>query len=156
MRTFKLSLVAVLAILLQVAGLQADDDKIPLDKLPKAVLEAVKAKYKGAELVEASKEVEKNVTSYEVIIKFKGEKLEVTLTSDGKIEAVEREMEAKDLPKAVSDSIKAKYDGYTISKVEEVTKGETVTYEILVKKGDKKVELTIGKDGKITEAKEEK
>src|SRR5438105_1127074 len=47
----------------------AEEEDIPLDKLPKAVVEAVKAKFKGAELVSASEEKDADgKTTYEVML----------------------------------------------------------------------------------------
>jgi hypothetical protein len=152
--TFGLALVALFGL----ATLRADDakeEKVALDKLPKAVTEAVKAKFEGAELVSASKEKEDGKEVFEVVIKHKGHNVEVTLTPEGKVVSVEKEIEAKDAPKVVTEALDAKYPKATVKKVEEVTEDGKVTYEFLIVTAEKKtVEVVIDPKGKVV--KEEK
>jgi uncharacterized membrane protein YkoI len=141
-----------LAGLFLLAAARADEEKIPLDKLPKAVLDAVKDKYPGAELLGAEKEDENGKTVYEVALKHKGQKLEATFKPDGTFVSVEKEIEAKDLPKAVADALEAKYPKATYKKVEEETEGDKVTYEVLLVTAEKKtVEVVLDPKGKILE-----
>jgi uncharacterized membrane protein YkoI len=67
------------------AGARADEEKIGLDKLPKAVLEAVKKRFPNAEMIEAAKETDAGKTEYEVTIKDGGSKTDVILTPGGSI-----------------------------------------------------------------------
>jgi uncharacterized membrane protein YkoI len=144
--------VTAIALILMASLVRADEEKIPLDKLPKAVVDAVKAKFDGAELVSADKEVEKGKTLYEVNIKYKGSKMDVTLTEDGKIVSVEKEIDAKDLPKAVAEAVSAKYKDAKILKAEEITEGDKTFYEVLLDLGDKKkMEMKLDPTGKIVE-----
>jgi hypothetical protein len=46
------------------AGVHADEEKVPLDKLPKAVVEAMKKRFPKAEIIEAAKEMEDGKTEY--------------------------------------------------------------------------------------------
>ena len=153
--TFGLALAALLGL----TALRADEvkeGKVPLDKLPKAVTDAVKAKFEGCELVGASKEKEDGKEVFEVVIKHKGHSMEVTLTPEGKLVSVEKEIAAKDLPKAVSEALDAKYPKATIKKVEEETKGDKVTYEVLlVTAAKKKLEVVFDPKGKIAGGREE-
>jgi hypothetical protein len=143
---------AVLAGLILVTAARADEEKVPLDKLPKAVTDAVKAKYPGAKLTGAEKEKEKDQTVYEVALEHKGQKLEVTLKPDGTIVSVEKEIAAKDLPKAVTAALDSKYPKATIKKVEEITTGEKVTYEVLlVTAAKKRLEVVFDTTGKVIE-----
>src|SRR5437763_1126400 len=75
------------ALALAFAGLcgflWADEEKVPLDKLPKPVLDAVKKRFPKGELVAASKETADGKTEYEVSLKDGGKKIDATLTSDG-------------------------------------------------------------------------
>src|SRR5437879_2104073 len=84
------------------------EEKVPLDKLPQAVVDAVKAKFPKAKLVSAEKETDDGKTVYEVAIKNDKQSIEVTLTPEGKIIEIEKQIAAKDLPKAVADALKAK------------------------------------------------
>ena len=149
-----MSLVAVLGL---TAGLRADDEKVAIDKLPKAVVEAVKAKFPKAELVAGEKEKEDGKTVYEVKIKDGKADVTVKLTEDGKITEIEKEIAVKDLPKAVADAVEAKYPKSAVKVAEEVTKGDKTVYEVEVTAADgKKYELTLDADGKITETEEVK
>lgn len=150
--------VSVIVAVLAGTAARADDekeDKVPLDKVPKAVLDAVKAKFKGAELVSAQTEKEDGKLVYEINLKHKGHKVDVTLTPEGKIVSIEKTIAAKDLPKAVAEAIDGKYPKVTIKKAEEVTEGGKTNYEVLLVTADKKtVEVVIDPTGKIV--KEEK
>ena len=66
-----LSVIAVIGALLVAAPARADEENIPLDKLPKAVVDAVKAKYPEAKLVAAEKESKDGKVFYEVMFKNK-------------------------------------------------------------------------------------
>ena len=62
MRQMVCVMVAVAANVAMLSGVWADEEKIPLDKLPKAVVEAVKKRFPKAEMKEASKEIEDGKT----------------------------------------------------------------------------------------------
>jgi hypothetical protein len=138
------------ALVVLVAAVRADEEKVPLDKLPRAVGDAVKAKFPGAELVGASKEVEKGETLYEVALKYKGHNHDVTFKQDGGVVSVEKEITARDLPRAVSETLAAKYPRATFKKVEEVHEGNKLTYEVLLVTADKKtLEVVLDPRGKV-------
>jgi hypothetical protein len=154
---------ATLVALCSLAVAWADDEeKVPLDKLPKAVIDAVKNKFPKAELVEASKESEDGKTVYEVEIKNDGKKIDVTLTVEGTILGLEKEITAKDLPKAVTETLESKYVKATIKKVEEIIKikdgrDNLEYYEVLLVTAEKKtVEVVLSPDGKIKKTEEKK
>jgi hypothetical protein len=152
--TFGLALVALLGL----TALRADEgneEKVALDKLPKAVTDAIKAKFEGVELVSASKEKEDGKELYEVNVKHKGHKMDVTVTPEGKIVSVEKEIDAKDAPKAVAEALNSKYPKATVKKVEEVVENEKTVYEYLIVTADKKtLEVVFDPQGKVV--KEEK
>jgi uncharacterized membrane protein YkoI len=157
-----LSLFAVLSIGFFAAVRADDEEKVPLDKLPKAVIESVKKKFPKSELVSASTEKEDGKTVYEVAVKENGKTTEVTLSAEGVILGLEKEIESKDLPKAVTDTLESKYAKATIKKIEEVIKvkdgKETLEYyEILLVTADKKtIEVEVTADGKIKMTEEKK
>src|SRR6478736_4892021 len=103
------------------APVRADEEKVPLDKVPKAVLEAAKKRFPKAEVVGASKETEKDKTVYEVELKEGGKTIDVTLTPEGTITVIERQIDAKELPKAVTETLDKEYPKATYKVVEEVT-----------------------------------
>ncbi len=151
-----LALAAVAAAAL-LAEVRAGEEKVPLDKVPKAVMKAVKAKFPGAKILGASTEKEKDKTVYEISLTYKKHHHDVTLEADGKIVSIEREIPAKDLPKAVRKAVSAKYPRATYKRVEELLKGDGTlhAYEALLLTADKSlVEVVLDPKGKIL--KEEK
>ena len=133
---------------------RADDEKVPLSDVPKAVLDAVKAKFPKTEIKQAIKEVEDGKTSYEIETKEAGRAIDLTLKPDGTILSVEKEVAVADLPKAVTAAIEAKYPRATIGKAElllEYEDGkEESEYEVAVTTADKQeVEITLTPEGKI-------
>ena len=94
--------------------------------------------------------------SYRFYMKLKGKGLDVTFSPTGAVEVVEKEIEAKDLPKQIMATIEKKYPNPKFSKVEEISKakdGKMVLdiYEILFTTAAKKtIEMTFAPDGKLT------
>jgi len=142
-------------ILVALTGVGRADEKA-LDKVPKAVQQAVKSKYPAAEILGAAEEKADGKTSYEVYMKLKGKGLDVTFSATGVIEVVEKEIESKDLPKPILATIEKKYPNPKFSKVEEISKakdGKMVVdiYEVLFTTPAKKtIEMTFAADGKLT------
>ncbi len=86
-----------LAFVIEAASSRADEAKVELDKLPKPVVDAVKKKFPQAELNSASSEKEDGKLVYEVNIKDGKATIEVTVTPEGKIVSIEKEITVKDL-----------------------------------------------------------
>jgi uncharacterized membrane protein YkoI len=142
------------------AAFAADEEKIDLEKVPKAVMDAVKAKFPDAKLTGAARETEGGKTIFEVAFTFKGHKYEVECSPDGKFVAIDKQIEAKDLPKAVAKALEEKYPQAKYKIIEEVTKNDKIAeYEVELTTADKKsVEVVLDPSGKILkeEKKEEK
>lgn len=133
-----------------------DEEKIPFDQVPAAVVKAVKEKFPKAEVVESSKEVEDGKTTYELSLKDAGRAIDVSAKPDGSIVEIEKEIDPKDLPAAVSAAVKAKYAGATMKKAEEIIEGDETEYEVVIATGDgKTIELKLEANGKITETEEQ-
>src|SRR5437870_6912972 len=96
-----MNLTATLLFLVGAALVNAGEEKVPLDKVPKAVMEAVKARFKDVKVTGASKEKEEGKILYEITFKIDRRNVDVTLTPEGQIVLIEKEIAAKDLPKAV-------------------------------------------------------
>jgi uncharacterized membrane protein YkoI len=155
MRTLLTVTVTGLALLLLRTAAPADEEKIPLNKLPKAVTNAVKERFPKAELLRAEKENENGKLRYEVALKHKGHRLDATFTPDGKLVEIEKVIALKHLPKAVAEAVKAKYAGATLKKAEEIThvkdgKEQLDAYEVqLTTSKGQTVEVEIAPDGRI-------
>jgi hypothetical protein len=152
----KLVPAAAFCLVILTSASQADEKKIPLNQVPRAVLDAVKARFVDAKLVGAETETEEGKTVYEIAITHKDQKIEVEVTPDGKITEYEKKIAAKDLPKAATDVLEGKYPQATYKVVEEVTKVQDgqeklAYYEVLlVTAANKKFEVVVTPQGKIT------
>jgi len=159
MRQLVMTAVAVFVL---AAPVRADEEKVPLDKVPKAVLDAAKKRFPKAEVAGASKEKENDKTVYEIELKLDGKKIDVTLTEDGTITTIEHQIDAKGLPNAVSEALDKKYPKATYKIIESVTKvkdgkEKLEYYEVLLVTAEKKViEVEIFPDGKIKNEEEKK
>ena len=124
---------AVLALWMSAAGgtpsAGAAEEKVPVDKLPKAVVDAVKARFPGAELKAGGKEEDEGKTVFEVSLKHKGSQYDVSVTPEGKIIEVEKMIAAKDLPAAVAKALEKKHPKSTLKTIEEITSGDKEKYD---------------------------
>lgn len=153
---WSLGTLAAAGLLVLAAGTRADEEKVPLDKVPKVVMDAVKARFPSAKVVGAEKETENGKTVYEIGIKDKDQNIEVTLTPEGKITEIEKEIPAKAMPKVVTAALEKKYPKATYKMIEEVFKvsGEKEKleyYEVLLETAaKKKLEVSVTPEGKFT------
>jgi uncharacterized membrane protein YkoI len=157
MRRVPLVLCFVALLLLGCLTARADDDEeVPLNKLPKAVTDAVKKRFPKAKLISAEKQKEDGKTLYEVSIEVGQTEIEVTLTPEGKIIEIEKEIAVKDLPKAVKATLGKKYPKSTIESAAEITRGKVVTYGVeIVTKDKKTIEVELDPKGKVLDEDED-
>jgi hypothetical protein len=159
--------VALVGLLIAAAAVWADEEKVSLDKLPKPVVAALKARFPGAELKSADKEKDGDKIIYDVALKHKGVNYEASVTLEGEITTFEKEITAKDLPKKVVKALEDKYPKatYKYKLIEEVykvkgKKEELESYEVALEAADgKKLEVLVAPDGKYLkggDAKEDK
>jgi hypothetical protein len=148
-----LSLTAVVGLVL-VAASAAADEKIPLDKVPKAVLDAIKGRFPGADITSVEKENEDGKVVYDVELKHQGRKYEMDIKEDGTILEIEKEVTAKDVLEVVTKAIETKYPGAKVEEVMEVNKvtgkdEKPIHYEAtIVTAKKKKIEVIVSLDGK--------
>jgi uncharacterized membrane protein YkoI len=156
MRTFRKGLwsVALLGLVGLVMAARADGEKVPLDKVPKAVMDAIQDRFPDADITSVEKETEDGKIVYDIELKSKGKKYEMDIQENGTIIEIEKEAAVKDLPEGVTKALEAKYPKATIKEVMEVNKvkGKTETpdhYEVVLVTADKKkIEITVSLDGK--------
>jgi hypothetical protein len=148
---------ALAAALIPALVAVAQAGEVTLDKVPKPVLETVKARFADATVAEAAKEkTPEGQEIYEVGLQDKNQMhIDVTLTPEGTMTLIEQEITRKALPAPVAKTLEEKYPKAKYRIVEEVIqvqgKEEKLgSYEVLVvtpKKVLWAVELT--PDGKI-------
>jgi hypothetical protein len=162
MRTFLGYLVvAAMSGMAFVSPVGADEEKVSLEKLPKAVTDAVKKMFPKAELIGATKEEEDKEVEYEVTVKEGGQLIDITIDAKGTIEGLEKELDLKDLPKAVVQSLEKNHPKAVHKSAEAVYeiedgKEELEYYEVQIETSDKKkIEVKIKADGKIVTHKDD-
>jgi hypothetical protein len=150
-----------LAALVLVATVsRAQDQAKDVDKIPKAVMDALKSKFPKPEIVKWTKETEGGVVIYDIEFKQDGRACEADIKEDGTYINYEKAVAAKDLPAAVTKAVEAKFPKATLKEIMEETevKGKdekVVAYEIVLVTAEKKnVEIKVGLDGKILEEEE--
>lgn len=154
MRT-DISGIACLGLVFVATVARADESRVELGAVPKGGVEAVRAMFPHAKIEGAAKETEDGKTVFEVTLKQKGLNIDVTLDTDGKIQLVEREIAAKDLPAAVKKTLEAKYPKASYKVVEQVDamkngKPQLDFFEAhLVTVEDQSIEVAVAPDGKI-------
>jgi uncharacterized membrane protein YkoI len=149
------SAVAIAIALLVFTAASADDaKKVPLDKIPKAIKDAINARFPDAEITSVEKETEDGKVVFDVELKHKGRKYEMDIQEDGTVIEIEKEVPVKDAPEAITKAVLAKYPKSIIQEVMEMYKvkgkEETLTsYEVTIETADKKkMELVVSLDGK--------
>ena len=141
---------------------RADEEKVALDKLPKAVVDAVQKRFPNLKMTGASKEKEDGKILYEVSLKKDGKNIDVTVTEAGAITLIEQELAFADLPKEVARTFEDKYPKAKFGMIESVSKvadgKETLEYfEVKLVTAEKKTwEVEVLPDGKFKSAKEVK
>jgi hypothetical protein len=163
MRGLTLWCAAVAVIGLVALGVSVADDKaekLSPDKLPKAIADAIKARFPDGKVTSAEKENEDGKTVFDIELTSGGTKYEMDMLEDGTI--VEIEKEIKEVPAVVTKAIEGKYPKAKIVEVMERSKvkdkKETPTdYEVTIEDGGKKHEVIVSLDGKsVKSEKEEK
>ena len=136
---------------------RAQEEAVPPDKIPRAVMEALLAKFPMAKIDKCTKAKEGNDVVYDIEFKQVARKCEADIKENGTYINYEKAIEVKDLPKAVRDAIEKRYPKATLTEVMEETEvmgkdKKLSAYEVVLVTADKKdVEVRVSPDGKILE-----
>jgi len=135
----------------------AQEQAVPVDKIPKAVMNALLAKFPKAKIDKCTKAKEGNDIVYDIEFKQEGRKCDADIKEDGTFINYEKAIEAKDLPKAVREAIEKKYPKATMKEIMQETevkgKEEKLSaYEVVLVTAEKKeLEVRVSPEGKILE-----
>ncbi len=136
---------AAVAAVLVGARAWAEDEETPvaLDKLPKAVVDSLMKQFPHAKLEKATTEKEDDEVYFEVTILDGAVKSEVKLEEDGEIEEIERSVDLKTVPAAVTDLVMKAHPHATLKSAEAVYeledgKEELEYYELQIETAEKK------------------
>jgi uncharacterized cupredoxin-like copper-binding protein len=116
---------------------------------PAPVTDAVRKAYPNSKITAVKKETEKGQTVYEVETKDGKISRDFMVKPDGTILESEESMELSVLPKPVVDAVKTQHPKAVITGAEKVTRGAEVLYELALKEGNKKSELSVNAAGQI-------
>jgi hypothetical protein len=141
-----LTVAGFLAVLGLASGTRAQEEKIPLHRVPRVVINSAKAKFPGAEIKKASKETEDGEPVFALGMKHHRHDMDVTFKADGTVVLVETAVPAKELPQVVLRAVEGKYPGASIRGAESVTTGPEVKkqadhYEFYLVTADNKPRL---------------
>ena len=148
---------AVLAGLLVLVSAGQAQEKKDGEKIPKKVMDTLKAKFPKAEIDKWTKEKEGNDVVYDIEFKQAGRRFEADIKEDGTLVNWEREVKASDVPEAAKKAVDKRYPKSTwkvVMEVIDVKDGKDTPggFEITLDTADKKeVEVVVTADGKITE-----
>ncbi len=154
------------ALLLLLTGLcaivRADEESIPLDKLPKAATETLKAKFPRLKMAEAVKDTTDGEVTYQVTLRRKDKDVDVTLTEEGQITLIEREIDENQFPPKAKRAIRALHPHATFDWFAEVTDfeedehGKKYFEAVLILPTKKKVSISVTAEGEILSEEDEK
>jgi hypothetical protein len=139
------------------ADAQDKKDKLDLDKIPKAVMDALRSKFPNAKIHKWTSAKEGDDIVYDIEFTEKGRKCEADIKENGTYINYEKEIAEKDLPKVVRAAIEKRYPKSILKEIMEETevkgKEEKLSaYEVVLVTADKKdVEVRLSRDGKILE-----
>jgi hypothetical protein len=132
-------------------------DDLQLEKIPPAVMDALKVRFPDADIKKWTKEEEGEIFVFDIEFEQNGWKFEADIKEDGSIHNWEKALEEKDLPDMVKEAAETAYPGATIVEImviTAVTGGEEALegYEIVLQPADAdEVEIMVAPDGAIVE-----
>jgi hypothetical protein len=136
---------------------RAQETALKLDQVPKAVTDSAQAKFPGARIKGAAKEVDEGKTVIELEMTHENHQMDVTFTEDGTLVLVETVAPAK-----VREAVMARYPGAKVDLVESVKKGPKVKAEVdyyefhVTTAGKTAAELEVDPQGKVLKTEEAK
>jgi hypothetical protein len=113
----------ILAVLGLAPTAGAQEEVIPVDRLPGAVVDAARTKFPGAKLLQASAATEAGATAYALKLKYRRRDLGVTFKGDGTVALMETPVSRKQLPGAVQKTLRRLYPGASITSAGAFRKG---------------------------------
>lgn len=152
----KIILTSVLALFILSANAQEKNEHSKSEKktvVPEGVKKAFAAKYPNVKNVKWDLE---KPGQYEAEFKLAKVKTSVLIDENGAVLEVENEINRKDLPQAVQNTLKTDFSGYEIEEVEKVVANGVVTYEMDAEQGNEEFELVFDVNGKLLSKEVEK
>ena len=149
--------VLTLLLFIGTSKVRAQEEAVSQEKIPKAVMDALLAKFPKAEIDKCTTDKEGADIVYDIEFKQEGRKCEADIKENGIYINYEKAIEAKELPRAVGEAIEKRYPESTRKEIMEETevKGkdeEISAYEVVLETASKKeVEVRLSPKGEILE-----
>ena len=134
----------LMVVVLSLLSFTACSQKNP----PENVKKEFNQKYVGAKSVSWSSE-KKN--EWEAEFKLNGKEMSACFDNSGKWLETEAEVNVKDLPAAVANTLKNEFAGFKTDEISTVENPEMKGYEFALKNKESKLTVVIGADGKVLE-----
>lgn len=115
-------------------------------KTPKEVTDAFNKQFASAENVQWDQEEE---NEWEAEFMMDGKEMTACFDNSGKWLETETEISIDNLPQAVTDSLKLKFEGFSIEEAENIEKPDFKGFEIVLEKEDEELEVLITASGEI-------
>ena len=119
--------------------------KIDANKVPKAVTDAFAKAYPGVKGVKWDKEKE----LFEASFDNNKQDMSVLFDANGTVKEVETEIEQKDLPASVKNSLAKEYADYKVKEAAKISADGVTTYEAEVTQGKKSFDFIFDANGKL-------
>ena len=137
-------------------GAQAGEKKLSKKNLPPAVLAAFQKTYPKADIKSAAEEKKDGKTTYEIESMDGKTARDLQYLADGTVLEIEETIAITEIPGATKAAVDGKYPKGKIVKVEKVTKGAAVSYDIEITTGKGRVSMDVDASGKVLKESKEK
>ncbi len=148
---------AALILFIGTREVSAQEEAVSRKQIPKAVMDALLAKFPKARIDKCTKAREGDDIVYDIEFKEKVRKCEADITEKGIFINFERAIKAKELPVPIRDAIEKRYPKAVLKEIMEETevegKDETLAaYEVVLLTANKKeVEVKVSPEGNLLE-----
>lgn len=155
MRCFVARLAAATLALVVLTATAVAGERVPLHQVPLPVLDTVRTRFKDARISATEREREGGKLVYQVTIRHGGHILDVTLTPEGAMLLIEKEITVRDLPRPVLEALEERYPRATYKTAEEVvevegTQERLAYYAVLLVTARRKtLEALVSPDGRV-------
>ena len=127
------------------------EEKVSLDKIPAAAAKAIKEAVGGEKIQGLSKEKDEGKSVYEVSFHKAGRAHDLTVDDSGKIVSDEEVIPVEEAPKNIPTAIEKEFPGGKIEKLERITEGNKVSFEVLISGQGKREEIKFDSKGSVVE-----
>jgi hypothetical protein len=142
----------ILIFVAMVSIAQAQDKKIDVKDLPKAVSAAFQKTYPKATIVGTAMEVENGKTMYEVESKDGGVNRDLLYTDKGEVFEIEESVTSESLPADMKVTLEKQFTKFKLVKGEKVTQGAKVEYDLQVKSAQKRYNVVLDNNARIVKS----